>query len=159
MFARLGLERISRSTFQFFLVRGQAPVAAGVRVETPTPLRDLHRRPAALVGGVGQGLDPRSVDGVDDAVLAGGAHVVPGPGQRRGDPDQPAGRVRDDLHVHAVALVLPGVERAVPTTGHADAVDAQQGAVEDDVCLTAGHLIACSSVGARAANNSSASNR
>lgn len=34
-----------------------------------------------------------------------------------------------------MALVFPGVEPAVPSAGHADPVDAQQRAVEDDVGL------------------------
>src|SRR4051812_41501763 len=86
------------------------PGAAGVRVETPAPLRDPDRRSAAVVGGVGQGAHAGGGDRVDDPVLAGGAHVMAGAGQRWGGPDQPAGRVSNDLHVHAMALVLTRVE-------------------------------------------------
>ncbi len=153
MSARLGLERILRRIFQFLisalgpltrppaagvggvdllLVRGQSPLAAGVGVETPASLRDLHRGPA-LAGGVGQRLDPGGVDGVDDAVLAGGAPCRAGPRQRWGDPDQPAGRVRDDLHVEPVALVYARVDGrsrppVMPTRS-------KQSPVEDDVAF------------------------
>jgi hypothetical protein len=47
------------------------------------------------------------VEGVEDAVLAGGAHVMAGAGQRGRGPDQPPGGVGEDLHVHAVRLVFP----------------------------------------------------
>src|SRR3954462_15194951 len=67
------------------LAARQAPVAAGVRVEAPRPLRDPDRGAAALVGGIGDRVDLASVERVDDAVLAGGAYVVPGasPGRSR----------------------------------------------------------------------------
>jgi hypothetical protein len=52
-------------------------------------------------------------EGVEQAVLAGGAGVVAGTGQRVGGPDQPAGGVGEDLDVDAVALVLSGVIRPV----------------------------------------------
>lgn len=67
LFAAFWLERILRRMHQFFssaltrspgpgrrlwadldvaLVRGQTPVATGVRIETATSLWDRHRRPA-----------------------------------------------------------------------------------------------------------------
>jgi hypothetical protein len=73
------------------LTRRESSVAAGVRIETPTPLRDPDRVPAAVVGGVGQGLRVGPVQGVDDVVLAGGTHVVAGTGQHRREPYRPAG--------------------------------------------------------------------
>jgi hypothetical protein len=77
---------------------------------------------------------------VDDAVLAGGAHVVPCAGKRRGDPRQPADRVGDDLHVQPVGLVLAAVVGAVPPGGHPDPVDPQQRPVEDHERLSSGDL-------------------
>ena len=62
------------------LVLGEAAVAAGVGVDAAL-LRDPHRRAAALVGGVSHRAHPGVGDRVDDAVFAGGAHVVAGPGQ------------------------------------------------------------------------------
>jgi hypothetical protein len=90
-------------------MRSQTPVAVGVRVETPPPLRDRDRRPGALVGGVGGRRDLMDGQRVDDPVLAGGTHVVPCPGQRRGDPHQPADRIGNDLHVQPVGLVFAAV--------------------------------------------------
>jgi hypothetical protein len=49
----------------------------------------------------------------------------------RARPEQPPGRVGEDLDVHAVSLVLSRVVRTVC----GDAVDVQQGAVEDDMGL------------------------
>jgi hypothetical protein len=69
--------------------------------------------------------------GVDDAVFAGRANVVNGPWQCGRGPQQPAERIGDDLHVHAVLLMLPGVEG--PVGG--DPVDGQERPVEQDVCL------------------------
>jgi hypothetical protein len=60
---------------------GEAAVAAVVGVEAAAPLRDPDRWAAALVGGVGHRAHPGVGDRVDDAVFAGGAHVVAGPGQ------------------------------------------------------------------------------
>ncbi|WP_040923926.1 hypothetical protein, partial [Saccharomonospora iraqiensis] len=97
--AWLGLERILRRTRQFFssaltplarpaaagvrgvhvlLVLRQLPEPAGVGVLASTPLRDRHRRPGALVGGVGRGADRMVGERVDDAVGAGRPHVVAG---------------------------------------------------------------------------------
>jgi hypothetical protein len=45
-------------------------------------------------------------------------------------------RVSVDPHVHAVALPLLRVEGLIALAGHADSVDAQQGAVEDDEGLS-----------------------
>ena len=65
------------------LVARQAPVAAGVRVEATSTLRSPDDRSAALLSGIGNRVDARGVEGVDDAVLAGGAHVVACAGQHR----------------------------------------------------------------------------
>jgi hypothetical protein len=46
---------------------------------------------------------------VDDPVGAGSVQVVDGAWQRRRRSDQPADGIGDDLHVHSVALMLPGV--------------------------------------------------
>jgi hypothetical protein len=59
----------------------QTPVATGIRVATAPPLRNPDRRPATLVSGIGHRGYTRGVQSVDDAVLAGGAHVVLGAGQ------------------------------------------------------------------------------
>lgn len=53
------------------------------------------------------------------------------PGQCVRGPDQVPGGIGEDLHVHPVVLLLPGVVR--PVGG--DAVDRQHGAVEDHVRL------------------------
>jgi hypothetical protein len=58
------------------------------------------------VAGVGVGGDLVGGERVGDAVRAGGAYVVAGTGQRRGDPHQPADWVGDDLHVQPVRFVL-----------------------------------------------------
>ncbi|ALE86581.1 hypothetical protein AFB00_30380 (plasmid) [Pseudonocardia sp. HH130630-07] len=105
-----------------------------------TALRDSDRRAAALVGGVGDDLDLGVVELLDQAVFAGGAHVVAGPGQRGRGPHQPTGRVSENLHIHSVALVFPGEERPVIARSHADPVDRQQRAVEDHERLTPGHV-------------------
>ena len=60
----------------------------------------------------------------------GGAQVVNGARQRGRGLDQPTGRIRDDLHLHPVSLVLGGVVRRLLIR---DAVDRDQGAVEDRV--------------------------
>jgi hypothetical protein len=59
------------------------------------------------------------------------AHVVAGAGQRWGDPPEPADRVGDDLHFQSGGLVLAAVAGPVAARGHADPVDAQQGALAD----------------------------
>jgi hypothetical protein len=64
-------------------------------------------------------------------VFTGGPDVVDGTGQSRRGPQQSAGRIGQDLHVHPVFLVLAGVEGAV----RGDAVDEQQGAVQQHECL------------------------
>jgi len=51
--------------------------------------------------------------------------------QHRRDPYQPTDRVRDDLHIQPVTLVLARIEAAVVVAGHADPIDTQQRAVED----------------------------
>ncbi|GAA2950389.1 hypothetical protein GCM10020227_63920 [Streptomyces flavovirens] len=67
-------------------------------------------------------------EGVDDAVFPGRADVVDGARQGRRDPQQSAEGIGEDLDVHAVLLVFAGVVGAVS----GDAVDRQQGAVEQD---------------------------
>jgi hypothetical protein len=52
----------------------QSPVAAGVPVETPAPLRHLHGRAGALVAGVGDRAHPGGVEGVENAVLTSSAN-------------------------------------------------------------------------------------
>ena len=98
-------------------------------VATASSLR--NREPGAAVAAIRNHPYPGLAQSVEDAVLAGSAHVVAGTRQRGRGPDQPAGRVRDHLHVHPMALVFPGVERPVPTRGHPDPVDAQQRPVHD----------------------------
>lgn len=78
----------------------------------------------ALVRPAGQA---RVGEGVDDAMGAGGLDVVDGARQGRRGPQQSAMGIGDDLHVHTVLLVLPGVERAVG----GDLVDRQQRPVGD----------------------------
>ena len=101
--ARLGLQRILRRIFQLlswalarspgprwrawavltsFWFCDRRPVAAGVGVEAAAPLRHRDRRAGALVAGVGHRVHPARVERVEDAVLAGGADVVAGAGQR-----------------------------------------------------------------------------
>lgn len=59
------------------LCHGQWPVAAGFGVKTAAPLRNLHSGSGVLVARVGHRGYLRGVQGVEDAVLAGGADVVP----------------------------------------------------------------------------------
>lgn len=61
---------------------------------------------------------------------------VSGAGKRGRGPEQSSERVGEDLDVHAVALVFPGVVRGVC----GGPVDRQQGAVEDDERLRPGRL-------------------
>lgn len=88
-------------------------------------------RPAPLVRLVRPALQPCRCERVDDAVFARGGQVVGGAGQGRGSPQQSAEGIRDDLDVHAVALVFSGVVRGVG----GDPVDGQEGAVQDHVRL------------------------
>jgi hypothetical protein len=128
------------SGVDLLLRRGESPVAAGVGIKSVPPLRHHDRWSAALVGGVGHDLNSGSGESVDQAVLPGGAHVMAGARKRRRGPHQPSGRISQDLHVHAVPLVLTGVERAVSTRGHGDPVDRQQGAIKDHERLPASDL-------------------
>lgn len=66
----------------FLLIAREGPIAARGGVEQPPALRDLDCRPAALVGGVGQGVDPGCVEALDQTMPAGGAHVMAGTGKR-----------------------------------------------------------------------------
>lgn len=77
---------------------------------------------------VGPAFEPHVREGFGDPVLPGGGQVVGGAGKRLRGPEQPSKRIGKDLDVHAVAFVFPGVIRGVG----GDAVDRQQGAVEDD---------------------------
>src|SRR3954454_14300904 len=70
------------------------------------PLRNPVHRPAAPVGGVSDGGYLRAVEGVDNAVLAGGAHVVTSP---RGSAGRftPTGRSGRQCPAHSrVTLVV-----------------------------------------------------
>jgi hypothetical protein len=68
-----------------------------------------------------------------DVVGPGRGQVVRGSRQCVRCPDQASGRIGENLHVHAVMLLLPRVVRAVG----GDAVDRQERAVEDHVRLPA----------------------
>jgi hypothetical protein len=104
-------------------------------VAASASLRD--REPGAAIGVVGYNAYASVVQSVEDAVFAGGAHVVAGAGQCWRGPDQATGRVGDHLHVHPMAFG-PGVVRPVPARGHTDPVDAQQCPVDDHECLPPG---------------------
>ncbi|EGJ76270.1 putative IS493-like transposase [Streptomyces sp. Tu6071] len=78
--------------------------------------------PRRLARAVGPGRQPSGAQGLHDPVGAGGGQVVGGTGQRRRGPQQCAVRVGDELHVHSMAFVLPGVVRAVGS----DPVDRQE---------------------------------
>jgi hypothetical protein len=91
-------------------------------------VRDL-RPGAALVALIGQGDQAGGLQLGHDAPDPLGALVVDRAGQRAGDPQQVTVRAGDDLQVHAVPLVLAGVERAVP----GDPVDRDQRPVHDHV--------------------------
>ena len=97
-----------------------------------------------MVSGVGDRVYLFGVERVEDAVLAGGGDFMAGTGQLHREPgnvgdtlDQSAYGVGNHLHVQAVVLVFARIERADAAADHADPVDAQQGAVEDDVGLAA----------------------
>lgn len=66
-------------------------------------------------------------EGLNDSVLPGGSQVVGRAGQGWRDPEQSSERVDEDLDVHPVTFMFPGVVRGIG----GDAVDRQQGAVED----------------------------
>ncbi|EKX67760.1 hypothetical protein STRIP9103_09699, partial [Streptomyces ipomoeae 91-03] len=66
----------------------------------------------ADVGRVGKDGDALALTDPDDLVCAGGGQVVCASGQGRREPQRPAVRVRDDLHVHTVPLALGRVVRA-----------------------------------------------
>jgi hypothetical protein len=91
----------------FPLLARQASALAGLGIARASALRDT--KPGAAVAVVGDHLNVGGLQGVDESVVAGGTQVVTSTGQRRRGPDQSTGRVGEDLHVHAVALVLSGV--------------------------------------------------
>lgn len=96
----------------------------------------LRRRPrkgtrtraaGALIRLVGPALEAGLGECFDDAVPAGGGQVVSGAGQRGRGPQQPPEGGGEDLDVHAVTFMFPGVVRRVG----GDPVDRQEGAVQD----------------------------
>ncbi|MGY3676383.1 hypothetical protein ACVWXU_000006 [Streptomyces sp. TE33382] len=103
-------------------------VVALPSLEAAAPKGDPDGSAGALVRLVGPAFEPHVGEGFGDPVLPGGGQVVGGAGKCRRGPEQPSKRIGEDLDVHAVAFVFPGVIRGVG----GDAVDRQQGAVEDD---------------------------
>ena len=93
-----------------------------------SPVRNPDRAPGASVSLVGPAGDASVCESGDDAVFTGGPGIVDGSGQSWRRPQQPAGRISQDLHVHPVLLVLAGVEGAV----RGDPVDRQEGAVQQN---------------------------
>src|SRR5512142_2704134 len=91
------------------LVAGQRQVPAGIGVSAPGPARDTEPGPGALVALVRERGHPRLGEGLGKVVSAGGAHIVDGAGQGGRGPDQPAGGIGEDLHVHPVSVGLAGV--------------------------------------------------
>lgn len=102
-------------------------LTGGKRMPAP-PVRDADGAAGASVALVGPARDLGLGEGVDDAVFASRADVVDSSGQGRRGARQSAERVGEDLHVHAVLLVFPGVKGLV----RGDAVDRQEGAVQED---------------------------
>ena len=96
-------------------------------LEPTAPERHPDGAPGALVSLVRPALHVGLGERVDDAVAPGGGQVMGRSGQCRRGPQQSAERVGEDLDVHAVAFVFPGVVRGVG----GDPVDRQPGAVQD----------------------------
>jgi hypothetical protein len=97
----------------------------------PALVRDLCPG-RSLVPLVREGDQPGFLQLVQHAPDPLGLLVVDRAGQRTGDPQDLAVGTGDDLQVHAVLLVLAGVERLV----RGDPVDRDEGSVEDDVGMT-----------------------
>jgi hypothetical protein len=103
-------------------------VATLPSLEAAAPKRNPDGSAGALIRLVRPAFEPRIGEGFHDAVLPRGGQVVSRAGQSRRGPEQSSEGIGEDLDVHAVAFVFPGVVRGVG----GDAVDRQQGAVEDD---------------------------
>lgn len=98
--------------------------------EAAAPKRYSDGSAGALIRFARPAFESRIGQGLDDPVLSRGGQIVSRAGQGRRGPEQSSERIGEDLDVHAVAFGFPGVVRGVG----GDAVDRQQGAVEDDEC-------------------------
>ncbi len=112
--------------------RGTRPTAVGWapdRWSRPElPKRNPDGSGGALIRLVRSAFEPRTGGGFDDPVLPRGGQVVSRARQGRWGPEQSSEGIGEDLDVHAVAFMFPGVVRGVC----GDAVDLQQDAVEND---------------------------
>lgn len=100
------------------------------------PVGQSYGAAGAAVALVGEAFEAGFGQGVEDAVGAGDLDVVDGAGQGGRGPQQSPHRIGDDLHVHAVFLVFPGVEGPVGRCP----VDRQQRAVQHHERLGGGSL-------------------
>lgn len=100
---------------------------------------DVRTRPA--VGGVCDHAHPDCFEGIEHAMFPACIHVMTRVREYGARPRSTARpEPGDQLGVRPVALVLNGVEREISATDRADAVDAEQGAVDDDDRPAAGDL-------------------
>jgi hypothetical protein len=132
------------SPFTDLLVRGLQHAEAPGHLTVVELYRQVHRwmteeaviAPQLRIAGEGDVVIVvgEAVQCVDQAVVAGAGGVVLAAGPHRGDPDRPAVRSGDDLHVAAMVLVLPRPPEvcAVGARG-CDAVGADDRAVQVEV--------------------------
>ncbi|CAM5570665.1 hypothetical protein SALBM311S_07095 [Streptomyces alboniger] len=112
-------------------------VAALPPLEAAAPKRYSNGSASALICLVLlQHLSPVSARASMIPYVRAAVRIVGRAGQSRRGPEQPSERIGEDLDVHAVAFVLPGVVRGIG----GDAVDRRQGAVEDDERFGPDHL-------------------
>jgi hypothetical protein len=103
-----------RSTGTRAAVRARLTVC-WVVVSSPLGSRRLGvatHSPGPAVGHVGKGGTALALTDPDDLVWAGGGQVVCGSAQGGREPQRPAVRVRDDLRVRTMTLVLGRIVRA-----------------------------------------------
>jgi len=148
--ARCGQQRSLVKMRQVFTVAARSPSARALAMlrltarwlaDSRLPLKgDGDGGPGSFICLVGQAGNRMSGQLVGNGVDARGGQVVHGAGQRRRGPQQPAGGVGQDLHVDAVAALVPVEVRLLI----GDPVDRDQRAVQDHPhrgCGPPGHRV------------------